>query len=122
MKERMLTTYEVAAKWGNTALVLMNNIHELDPQFMEDNYELFKEDKDGNHTEFYQYFVTDLSDGDAEYKKRTFGLELGYSNRLNCWVLCVPHFGTMWRGVPCAVYDKTWWTINKKQYAYDKFN
>lgn len=122
MAEKMLTTYDVAAHWGNTALVLMNNIHELDPQFMEDNYELFQENEHGDYPEYYQYFVTNLSNAEAEYKKRVFGLKLGYSNRLDCWVLCVDHYGTLWRGVPCAVHDKSWWAINKKEYAYDKFN
>lgn len=48
--------------------------------------------------EFYQYFIIDISNWDLEYlqecKQET--LKICYSELLDCYVLCVDHFGTGW--------------------------
>lgn len=116
--ERMLTDYRTAVKWCGNSLIMQNDICELDPQFVEDNYSIFAEDEEGYFPEYYQYFLTDMSDGDKDYLERTFDLIFGYSNGLGHYVLCVPHWGTAWDGVPCEVKSAEWWKINGKKYGY----
>lgn len=57
-------------------------------------------DDEENFPEIYQFFLTNCSYEDAEYLADRFGLLFAYSPLLDMWVLCVPHFGTMWKGVP----------------------
>lgn len=118
MSERMLTDYRTAVKWCNNNIILMNNITEIDPDFIDYNVDLFAEDEEGNFREFYQFFLTDMSEFDAEWLQKTFNLTIGYSPKLEKYVLCVDHYGTAWDGVPCEVYSKEWWDINGAKYAY----
>ena len=59
-----------------------------------------EDNPDGYPLDIYQYFLTNLNYSDVEYLSRRFGLLFMYSPLLDYWVLCVPHFGTMWKGVP----------------------
>ena len=52
-----------------------------------------------NSEEIYQWFLTDCGEDDVEFLRLHFGLLFTYSDKLDLWVLCVTHFGTMWRGV-----------------------
>lgn len=116
--ERMLTDYRTAAKWCNNSLILLNGIGEIDPDFYDYNAALFSEDEEGNQPEYFQYFLTDMSDGDAEYLKNTFDLIIGYSPRLEKYVLFVDHYGTAWDYVPCEVKSASWWETNGEKYGY----
>ena len=88
--------------------ILLNNIHELDPDFCcseqlgdwVDPDTITEDNPDGYPVEIYQYFITNLNYSDVEYLANRFGLLFQYSDLLEYWVLCVPHFGTMWKGVP----------------------
>lgn len=48
--------------------------------------------------EFYQYFIIDISYGALEYLKECGQktLQICYSKKLDCYILCVGHFGTSW--------------------------
>ena len=46
--------------------------------------------------EIFQWFVTDCSEFDVNYLREHFGLLFTYSNLLECYVLCVDHYGTSW--------------------------
>lgn len=48
--------------------------------------------------EIYQYYIIDISEWDLEYLKkcRQKTLKICYSEKLDCYVLCVTHCGTGW--------------------------
>ncbi len=46
--------------------------------------------------EIYQWYITDCSQGDVRYLSEAFGLIFTYSDLLDCYVLCVTHYGTAW--------------------------
>lgn len=119
MKKGMLTTYETAVKWCHNNLVLFNEINEIDENFFEDNPEVFKEGEGGEYPEYYQYFITDMGEFDAKWLSRVFDLNIGYSEKLNKYILCVPHYGTSWDYVPCEVKDKEWWELHGEKLSYN---
>lgn len=85
--------YYAAVHWMNNSLILMNNIHEIDPNFEEP----INEDEEGNPREYFQYFLTSMSDNDTKFMRKFFPkVRLAKSNVLDCWVLCVDHYGTSW--------------------------
>ena len=114
----MLTDYKTAVEWCRNGLILCNNILEIDPAFYEENAELFAEDEEGNAPEYFQFFLTNMTNGDKEYLEKTFDLVLGYSPLLDVYVLCVPHFGTALDYVPCEVKSASWWENNGEKYGY----
>lgn len=90
------TNYSVAVNWCNNALILCNNITEIDPSIYDNmRFELFDEE-DGTQRDIYQWFITDCTDDDVEYLENTFGLLFTYSDLLDKYILCVDHFGTSW--------------------------
>lgn len=142
MQELYHTNYYIAAHWLNNALVLCNNIAEIDDSVWDNfepivnlGYEPEYDDEDEvivsvcpecgapleqvgpniqcsncdyceEENEIFQWFITNCSQSDVEYLTKTFGLLFTYSNMLDCYILCVTHFGTMWSGVD-------WETTNK---------
>ena len=85
------TTYRTAVEWLNTNLVLCNNLPEIDFSLYENMRQGFDED-----TEIFQWYITDASDFDVQWLEEHFGLLFTYSDMLDCYVLCVDHFGTAW--------------------------
>jgi hypothetical protein len=99
----------------NISMILLNNITEIDEYFIENNFELFYTDckncegtgeKDGLpceecygegrfDNEFYQYFITNADEYDCERLKK-FGVDIGYSEKLNNYIICIGDFGTSW--------------------------
>lgn len=101
------------------SMILFNKITDIDNSFIEDNWHLFStECKDcegtgeimtpmGNERceecygqgsfdrEFYQYFLTDMDEYNAEYLKE-WGVSVGYSNKLEKYIICIGDFGTSW--------------------------
>lgn len=89
------TTYSVAVNWLNSALVLCNRIAEIDSSVLENaRFDLYDEDE--NPVDIFQFFITDCSDEDVEYLEKHFGLLFTYSELLECYILCVTHWGTSW--------------------------
>lgn len=107
------TTYNIAAHWLCDNLVLCNNIAEVDDSVY-NNMRFSLYDEDGElTTEIYQWYLTPLDESDVEYLEKTFDLLFTYSDKLDLFILCVDHWGTMWRGVPCEVKSDEWARINK---------
>lgn len=100
----MTTDYYTAVHWLKSAFILCNEIAENDESVIENiEYpEWTNEYEDGrNGTEIFQWFLTDMSYEDKEWMQKNFpDLIFSYSDKLDLWILCVDHFGTMWKGVP----------------------
>ena len=99
-----LTTYRIATHWCYNSFILCNNIAEIDESIW-DNARFNFEDEDGNEREIYQYYITDCSESDVEFLEKNFKLLFTYSDKLDCFVLCVDHCGTGWDYVSCPVSD-----------------
>ncbi len=118
MAKKFVTNYYVAAHWLHNSLILCNDIVNIDQSVFDNlRFPFWQyEDEDGNiydnesdydgdgelyekETEIYQWFLTDCSESDVEYLEEHFGLLFTYSDMLDLYVLCVDHFGTMWKGV-----------------------
>lgn len=97
-------SYADAVKRFNNSLILCNNISELDTTIW-DNMLFSLEDEDGNTREIMQYYITDCTREDVEYLSQWYGLLFTYSELLDCFILCVDHWGTSWRGV--MIEDKS---------------
>ena len=97
-------------------MILCNSILNVDEAFFEDNLELFQTECEeckgqalqengepceecygnGSHdNEYYQYFITDLDEYDAK-KLKEWGVDIGYSEKLELNVICIGDFGTGW--------------------------
>lgn len=141
-KELYHTNFAVAVSWCNNALVLCNNIPNIDDSIW-DNFEPIvnleyepEYDEEGEEikpkcpecgaelsqygpnmecpecgycdepVEICQWYITDCSKFDVEYLTNAFGLIFTYSDLLDCYILCVTHFGTGWSYVD-------WYTTNE---------
>ena len=91
-------SYADAVKWFNNSLVLCNNIAEVDPSIY-DNMSFDLEGEDGYYREIMQWFITDCNSEDVRCLSDWFGLLFTYSELLDCYILCVDHWGTSWDSV-----------------------
>lgn len=98
------TTYYIATHWLWHSYVLANNITQDTSVF--DNFRFDFYDEEGEPMEIYQWYITDANESDVAWLERTFGLLFTYSDLLDCFVLCVPHFGTGWDYVPCDILNE----------------
>lgn len=93
------TNYHTAVHWLGNNFVMLNNIQEIDPSFMDNlRFELW----DAEHEEsvnLYSFYITDATLGNVEFLEKHFGLLFGYSELLDSYILCVPHWGTAWNYV-----------------------
>lgn len=111
-------SYEFATSFIQNK-VLMNNVVELDENIWENIPSVYNEEEDDyEYPEIYQWYLTDLSDDEANWLQETFEVILAYSEMLERWILCVPHFGTSWDGVSCDVYNKEFWEGRGKEDEY----
>lgn len=110
MKEERIyaTNYRVATQWCNNSYVMCNNLPEIDAAIY-DNMRFPIEDEDGDMVEVYQWFISDCSEWDVKYLEDVFGLWFTYSDLLDCYVLCVTHWGTSW--------DYVYWTTSNEYAA-----
>lgn len=97
---KTVNNYLDAVNYFGNHRVLCNKAMQLDPETWFDNLrgDWFDEDSEGM-PEIYQTYITDCSEDDVRYLCDWFGLLFYYSEALDCFILCVPHFGTMWSGV-----------------------
>lgn len=95
------TNYRVATKWCNNSYIMCNNIPEVDNTIY-DNLRFELDDT----IEIYQWFITDASESDVEYLEEHFGLLFTYSELLDCFILCVDHYGTSWDYVYCETTNE----------------
>lgn len=100
--ETFYTTYREAVHWLHNSIVLCNNIPEIDESIW-DNIRFDLYDEDDNMVDIYQWYITDCNKSDVEYLEKHFGLLFTYSDKLDCYILCVDHWGTSWDYVTCEV-------------------
>lgn len=119
------SNYYVATHWLHRDLVMCNNLPEVDPSIFDNaRFSLFYyEDEEGNiyedpseydgepeelyekYEEIFQYFITNFSLDEVEWMEEHFsGIRFTYSDLLDCFILCVTHFGTSWDYVYCDAY------------------
>lgn len=101
---KKVDNYFDAVHYLGNAFIMCNDISKIDPDFYSDDYLgpwYDEQDEDGDAVTpyIYQIFLSDCSLSDATYLADRFGLLFQYSPLLDVWCLCVPHFGTMWKGV-----------------------
>ncbi|MCM1497314.1 MAG: hypothetical protein NC124_02495 [Clostridium sp.] len=99
------TTYRIATKWLNNSYILANDVQNEEGFWDECRFETYNEENDC-YIDLYQFYITDASLGDVEYLEKNFGLKFSYSNNLDCFVLCVDHYGTGWDYVSCECSDE----------------
>lgn len=99
LKPFAFISYKDATEYFHNSLILCNNISETDENLFE-NCELCNVEQD-----FYQFYLTDCTQDDAERLNKWFGLNFLYSEKLELYVLAVEHLGTSWSDLPCGVYD-----------------
>lgn len=98
------TNYYNAVHFLHSALILCNEIVEIDESVIE-NCRFDFEDSDSSSREIFQWFLTDLNKGDVEWLEESFGLLFSYSEKLGLYILCVDHLGTHWDYVDCPCYN-----------------
>lgn len=91
--EQGYASYKTIVNYFIGDIVLCNNIIEIDSSVY-DNIE-YETENEEDYPEIYQYFICNLSDWEKEQAKKA-GLILSYSDKLECDVLCVDHWGTSW--------------------------
>lgn len=113
-QELYKTNYAVAVDWCNNNYVLCNNIPNIDNTIWNNmqGVEYWQENKEDEELpDIFQWFISDASQNDVDYLVKTFpGLLFTYSELLDCYILCVTHFGTGWDYVD-------WITTNKNAEA-----
>lgn len=88
------TTYDVAVKWFDTNLVMCNHLWRIDESLIDNcTFCLLEGD------EIMQTFITDCNEDQVEFLIKHFDLKFTYSNLLDCYILCVDHWGTSWEYV-----------------------
>ena len=107
MEKKFRTNYQVATSWLNNALILCNDITEIDSSVYENqrfsnwiNWETGEEcdadDEKATEVDIYQWYLTDCTEDAVKFLEKHFGLLFTYSDLLDLYVLCVDHFGTGW--------------------------
>lgn len=90
-------SFSTAANWLGK-YILFNKAPELDIWLLSE-VSVEGEDDEGEsiYREFFQFYMTDLSDDDVEWMNKNFpDLIYAYSEELDKWILCVDHYGTSW--------------------------
>ena len=95
---KAITNYFDAVNYFANNRILCNNISEIDPTFY-DNIRFNLEDSNGEIIDIFQYYITDFQESEVEYLEQRFSLFFSFSELLDCFILCVNHYGTSWKGV-----------------------
>lgn len=107
--KRVYTTYSKAVDWCGNNIVLCNNVPDIDESVwdnFEGNYIENEGTEDERYREIYQWYITDCNKSDVEWLIKNFDLIFTYSEKLDCYILCVDHCGTSWSYVACEVKTK----------------
>ena len=100
------TTYSIAINWLRPSLVLCNKIAEIDPSVFDNARFSFYDEDEETETEIFQWFLTSFSLDDVEWIEKNFpDIKFTYSDMLDCFVLCVDHWGTGWDYVATSISD-----------------
>ena len=100
------TTYSIAINWLRPSLVLCNKIAEVDQSVFDNARFSFYDEDEEMETEIFQWYLTNLSLDDVEWIEKNFpDIKFTYSDLLDCFVLCVDHYGTGWDYVATSISD-----------------
>lgn len=96
------TNYKTAINWCHNSYVLCNNLPDIDQSiWCNMRWDYYCEELDEYH-EIFQWFVSDCSLDEVEFLEKHFSsIYFTYSDLLDCFVLCVTHYGTSWEGIHC---------------------
>lgn len=101
MKTTFPTNYRTAVEWCNNSFVLCNNLPQIDDSVIDNaEFDWYNEETE-EQAEIFQWYITDCNPYDKDFLKNHFGLLFTYSNLLDCYILCVDHYGTSWDYVYC---------------------
>ena len=89
-KEQKRASYRTIVERFVGDIVLCNNICDIDCSVY-DNETYYET----NTPEIYQFYLCHVSDYEKEQAEKA-GLIFSYSDKLECDVLCVDHYGTSW--------------------------
>lgn len=98
-------SYSSAIKTFGNSFIRCNNVCEIDPEMWENMYGNFYQEDGETLIDIYQYCITDCTAEDVRYLSEWFDLPFLYSDALDCFVLCVTHWGTSWDSV--MIEDKS---------------
>ena len=96
---KTVNNYLDAVNYFNNHRVLCNKAMQLDADTWFDNLWGNWYDEEKETPEIYQTYITNCSEDDARYLCDWFGLLFYWSETLEAFILCVPHYGTYWSGV-----------------------
>lgn len=103
-KEQGFASYRTLVDRFIGNIILCNNIYEIEGYSLNENIQVGNLDED---TEIYQYFLCNVSEWSIETLKELTkdnnDIILSYSDKLECNVLMVDHFGTSWDYVLTSV-------------------
>lgn len=105
-EKKVFTSYSKAVKWLNGGLVLCNNIVDVDDSIWEHFTKDIYDEENESYTEIFQWFITNYSEDDVQWLTKNFDLLFTYSEKLDCYILAVDHYGTSWDYVACEVLTK----------------
>ena len=105
------TDFNTAIKWFGNNFVNINNLRKIEPSF--DRKIRRKYEKNGN--KICQTLISDCSDNETEYLKKTFGLKFEHSVLLKKHILLVNHIDTDWNHIKQPIYSQEWWEQNKNK-------
>lgn len=103
-KEKGFASYRTLVDRFIGNIVLCNNITEIEDYSIYENIQVGTLDE---NTEIFQYYLCNVNEWDIktlkELTKDNNDIILSYSNRLDCDVLMVDHYGTSWDYVLTSV-------------------
>lgn len=103
-KEQGFASYRTLVDRFIGNIVLCNNITEIEDYSIYENIQVGTLDE---NTEIFQYYLCNVNEWDIktlkELTKDNNDIILSYSNRLDCDVLMVDHYGTSWDYVLTSV-------------------
>jgi hypothetical protein len=99
-------SYRKAIKYFNNSYILCNNIVEIDESLFYSDYNIVNEGFYESEQEIFQYFICDCSESDAKYLNKFFGIQFLFSEKLDCYILPVFHYGTSWDYVRVEILDE----------------
>lgn len=102
---KVYISYRNAVKYFNNDFVLCNNILEIDDSIFCSDYNIINDGFYDSDNEIFQYFICSCTESDAKYLNEFFGIQFLFSEKLDCYILPVFHYGTSWDYVPVKVLD-----------------